>query len=263
MLEEEAQGAAEVRRDPVVSVITPAHNAARFLHETIRSVQAQTFTEWEMIVVDDLSSDETPAIVRQFAAGDARVRLLQMTSKGGAAGARNAGMDAARGRNIAFLDSDDLWLPEKLRVQVEFMRSTGAVFTFAEYRMIDEEGSIIGRPIRAPKRIDYRELLKNTAIGCLTVMLDREICSGIRMPNLRRHEDLAMWYAILKRGNVARGIPIDLARYRIVRGSRSRDKIATALHMWKVYRQVERLPLADALWCFGHYAWHAYWKNRT
>jgi teichuronic acid biosynthesis glycosyltransferase TuaG len=263
MFEGEAPGAAGARGNPVVSVITPAHNSARFLPETIRSVQAQTFTEWEMIVVDDLSTDETPAIVRQFAAHDARVRLLQMTSKGGAAGARNAGMDAARGRTIAFLDSDDLWLPEKLEVQLDFMRSTGAAFTFAEYRMIDEEGRILGHPIRAPKRIDYRGLLKNTVIGCLTVMLDREICSGTRMPNLRRHEDLAMWYALLKRGIVAQGIQRDVARYRIVRGSRSRDKLATALHMWKVYREVERLPLAEALVCFGHYAWHAYWKNRT
>ena len=94
-------------------------------------------------------------------------------------------------------------------------------------------------------------------------MLDREVCGGERMPTLRRHEDLALWYALLKRGIVARGIPQDLARYRIVRGSRSRDKLSTAAHMWKVYREVEKLSLPDALWCFANYSWRAYWKNRA
>jgi len=248
---------------PVVSVITPAHDAERFLGETIRSVLAQTFSRWEMIVVDDVSKDSTPEIVRQFATQDPRIRSLRLETNMGPARARNAGMDAARGRFVAFLDSDDLWLPEKLEIQVEEMLRTGAKFTYAGYRMIDEDGRIMGRLIRAPKRMDYRGLLKNTAIGCLTVMLDRETIAGTRMPVLKRHEDLAMWYALLKRGIIAQGIPQDLARYRIVRGSRSRDKISTALHMWKVYREVEKLSLPDALWCFTHYAWRAYWKNRA
>jgi teichuronic acid biosynthesis glycosyltransferase TuaG len=248
---------------PIVSIITPAHNSERFLDETIRSVLAQTFPRWEMIIVDDVSSDSTPEIARAFASEDARIRHLRLESNVGPARARNAGMDAARGRFLAFLDSDDLWLPEKLEVQVEEMLRTGAEFTYADYRMIDEEGRIVGRPIRAPAKMDYRALLKNTAIGCLTVMLEREAVQGTRMPALSRHEDLAMWYALLKRGIVARGIPRDLARYRIVHGSRSRDKISTAMHMWKVYRDVEKLALADALWCFVHYAWRAYWKNRA
>lgn len=248
---------------PVVSIITPAHNSERFLPETIRSVLAQTFSQWEMIIVDDVSTDSTVEIVRSFAKDDRRIRLLQLPAKGGAAGARNAGMHAARGRFLAFLDSDDLWLPQKLEVQVEAMEKMGAAFTYAGYRMIDETGTIVGRPIIAPPSMSYRQLLKNTAIGCLTVMLDREVCAGARMPALKRHEDLAMWYALLKRGIVARGIPQDLARYRIVRGSRSRDKLSTAAHMWKVYREVEKLSLPDALWCFANYSWRAYWKNRT
>jgi teichuronic acid biosynthesis glycosyltransferase TuaG len=191
------------------------------------------------------------------------VRGVRLSSPAGAGGARNAGMDAARGRYLTFLDSDDLWLPKKLEVQVEMMRATGVPFTYAGYRMIDEHGTIVGRPIRARQSMNYRQLLKNTAIGCLTVMLDREVCANTRMPALRRHEDLVMWYALLKRGIVARGIAEDLARYRIVRGSRSRDKLATAAHMWKVYREVEKLSFADALWCFTHYSWNAYWKNRT
>ena len=249
--------------DPIVSIITPAHNSERFLPETIRSVLAQTFSQWEMIIIDDVSTDSTPEIVRRFAKEDPRVRNVRLDTKSGAGGARNAGMDAARGRFLAFLDSDDLWLPRKLEVQVEFMRKTKAPFTYAGYRMIDENGRVMGRPIHAPVAMGYRDLLKNTAIGCLTVMLDREVCAGERMPALTRHEDLVLWYALLKRGIVARGIPEDLARYRIVRGSRSRDKLSTAAHMWKVYRDVEKLSLPDALWCFAHYSWRAYWKNRA
>lgn len=251
------------RNAPIVSIITPAHNSERFLPETIGSVLAQTFSQWEMIIIDDVSTDSTPEIVRRFARDDPRVRLLRLETKAGAGGARNAGMDAARGHYLAFLDSDDLWLPQKLEVQVEVMRTTGAPFTYAGYRMIDENGIVLGRPIHAPPSMSYRQLLKNTAIGCLTVMLDREVCAGARMPALRRHEDLALWYALLKRGIVARGIAEDLARYRIVRGSRSRDKLSTAAHMWKVYREVEKLSLPDALWCFVNYSWRAYWKNRA
>ncbi len=247
---------------PIVSIVTPARDAARFLPETIRSVRDQTEPRWELLVVDDASRDSTPEIVAELAREDPRVRLLRLPENRGAAAARNAGMDAAQGRYVAFLDSDDLWLPEKLEVQIEFMERTGAVFTFAEYRMIDEDGRILGRPVRVPPAIDYRGLLKNTVIGCLTVMLSRETLDGTRMPDLGRHEDLATWFAILKRGVTAHGIPRDLARYRIVRGSRSRDKLSTAAHLWKVYRRVERLPVHDALWCFGHYAWRAYLKNR-
>jgi teichuronic acid biosynthesis glycosyltransferase TuaG len=248
--------------DPVVSVITPAHDAERFILETIRSVQAQTDPRWEMLVVDDASRDATSEIVREVERTDPRVKLIRLPQNRGAAAARNAGMDAARGKYVAFLDSDDLWLPEKNAVQLEVMERTGAEFTFTDYRMIDEESRVIGRPIRVPPTIDYRGLLKNTIIGCLTVVLDRAACGASRMPNIRRHEDLALWFALLKRGMIARGIPRDLARYRIVRGSRSRDKIATARNMWRVYRDVERLPFADAAWCFGHYAVRAYLKNR-
>ena len=247
----------------LVSVITPAHNAERFLADTVRSVQAQTYQHWELWIVDDVSTDGTAAIAAGFAQDDRRVRHLRLDENLGPAGARNAGMDAATGRYVAFLDADDLWLPTKLEMQIAFMSRTGSHFSYTAYRMIDEDGTLIGRPVRVPEAIDYRGLLRNTTIGCLTVMLDRDHIGPARMPALRRHEDLALWYDILKRGFVAHGLQEDLARYRIVRGSRSRDKLATAAHMWKVYRDVEKLSLLDSLWCYTHYAWRAYWKNRA
>jgi len=246
---------------PEVSVITPAYNAARFLDEAIRSVRAQTFPSWEMIVVDDDSNDETATIVERWAASDPRIRLVRQSPNQGAAAARNRALAEARGQFVAFLDSDDLWRPEKLEVQVAFMREIEAVFTFSTYSIVDERGEPIGRPVLAPERVDYRFLLRNTIIGCLTVMLDRSRLGPLRMPPLRQHEDLSLWYELLKRGVEARGIRRDLALYRVVRGSASRNKIRSALHMWKVYRDQEKLSLPAALSCYARYAWNAYWKH--
>jgi teichuronic acid biosynthesis glycosyltransferase TuaG len=249
-------------KSSAVSIITPAFNAERFIAETIRSVQSQTHGDWEMLVVDDVSSDRTRDIVSDIAASDSRVRLIAQEENLGPAETRNRGLAEARGRFVAFLDSDDLWLPEKLSKQLTFMRQKNAAMSYTAYRIINEKGELVGRPVRAPANMDYRGLLKNTAIGCLTVILDREQTGPLRMLPLPQHEDLTLWYSILKRGIVAQGIQEDLARYRIVRGSTSRNKVRSARHMWKVYRQVERLSLPDALWCYGHYAWRAYWKNR-
>jgi len=246
---------------PTVSIITPAFDATPFLEETIRSVQAQTFPDWEMIVVDDASRDGTAEIVGGCAASDPRIRLVRQTHRQGPAAARNRALAEARAPYVAFLDSDDLWRPEKLEVQLGFMRETGAVFSFASYSLIDESGAPLGRTVRAPDRVDYRFLLRNTIIGCLTVMLDINRLGPVRMPHLRQHEDLSLWYELLKRGVVARGIPRDLAFYRVVRRSASRNKLRSALHMWSVYRVQEGLSVPSALWYYAQYAWNACRKN--
>jgi teichuronic acid biosynthesis glycosyltransferase TuaG len=246
---------------PTVSIITPAHNAVRFLDETIRSVTAQTFQDWEMIVVDDGSTDGTRALLERWIASEPRIRLLLQTPRQGAAAARNRALTEARGRYVAFLDSDDLWMPRKLEAQVAFMRETGTAFSFTTYSVIDELGRRAGPRVVAPDRVDYQLLLRNTIIGCLTVMLDQSQLPALRMPLLRQHEDLSLWYAILKTGVIARGIPEDLALYRVARGSASGDKVRSALHMWKVYRDQERLPVGSAIWCFAQYACNALRKT--
>ncbi len=126
---------------------------------------------------------------------------------------------------------------------------------------MDERGAALGRTVRAPDRVDYRFLLRNTIIGCLTVMLDLTRLGPVGMPHLRQHEDLSLWYQLLRQGVVARGIPRDLALYRVARGSASRNKLRSALHMWSVYREQEGLSLPSALWCYAHYAWNACLKN--
>jgi teichuronic acid biosynthesis glycosyltransferase TuaG len=245
-----------------VSVITPAHNASRFLPRTVASVRAQTFVDWEMCIVDDGSSDGTAERVGELAREDPRIVLIRRPQAGGPAAARNEGIERSRGRYVAFLDSDDLWRPDKLAIQHEFMQRTGSTFSYTGYSLIDEQDHALGKTVRVPSRLTYRELLQNTIIGCLTVMVQRERLGAHRMPDLRQHEDLSLWLDLLREGGSAEGIAQDLASYRIVRGSASRDKVRSALHLWSVYRRREKLGLFDAAWCYGHYAWNAYWKNR-
>ena len=246
----------------LVSIITPAYNAERFIGESIRSVQAQDYDDWQMLVVDDGSSDNTCAIVRAMASADSRIRLLVPDEHGGPGPARNLALVQARSRYVAFLDSDDLWLPHKLSTQMACMKEHKAGLVYSAYEFIDENGDVLGTPVRVPATLDYDGVLKNTIIACLTVLVDRNQSGPLQMLPLSYQEDLSLWCSILKRRIVAHGVQEVLARYRVVRGSASRNKIRSALHMWKFYRQVEHLSLSYSCWCYGNYAWRAYCKNR-
>lgn len=242
---------------PLVSVITPAHNSARYLAATIASVRAQTVTDWEMVIAENGSSDATGEILARASGEDPRIRVVRLPDAVGPGRARNAALEVASGRHVAFLDSDDLWLPLKLERQLAFARARDAAFTCTAYRMIDMSGSLIRRSAVPPPVIDYRMLLRRVVIGCLTVMLDRERVGPIRMLDLPQHEDLTLWFALLKRGIVAHGLDEDLARYRIVPGSASGNALRSARRMWRVYRDIEGLPPARAAECWVRYAVHA------
>lgn len=245
---------------PLVSVITPACNAEAFIAETIASVQAQTLSDWEMLVADDASGDRTAEIVAGLAAQDPRVRLIRLERNGGVARARNAALAEARGRFIAFLDSDDLWLPQKLQRQVAFMKERDAAVSYTAFRRIDESGSRIGRLVAVPPRLTYRQLLKNTAIATLTGMADTAKTGPLRMTQARR-DDYILWLSILKRGFVAEGLQEDLARYRVVRGSLSSKPKRSAAWVWNVYRRVEGLGPLQSAWCMAHYGARAFLKR--
>lgn len=244
---------------PDVSIITPAFNAARFIAETIKSVKSQTCESWEMIIVDDCSRDDTLDLVQAFATEDTRIHLIRQTRNGGPALARDAAIRAARGRYIAFLDSDDLWLPDKLERQLEFMRRSNYVFTYTCYRRISENGETCGRTISVPEKLNYHQLLRNTAIATSTVLIDREGTGPFKMIRTY-YDDYALWLTLLKRGITAHGLQEDLMRYRIVRKSVSRHKLNSAKWVWRTYRDVEGLAFPYATWCFLNYAWRAYRK---
>jgi teichuronic acid biosynthesis glycosyltransferase TuaG len=200
--------------------------------------------------------------VREAARLDPRIRLVRLEKNGGPGPARNVGMAEARGRLLAFQDSEDLWTADRLERQIAFMRAHDAALTVCSYSMIDERGRPVGRPVRMPERIEYATLLKNTIIAVITTLADRERVGPLVMPPLPQHEDLVMWFGVLKRGVVAHGMPDVLARYRLVGGSASRDKWRSARRMWRVYRRVEGLSVPRAAWCYANYAWNAWRKYR-
>jgi teichuronic acid biosynthesis glycosyltransferase TuaG len=253
---------ARIESDSLVSIVMPAFNAGRFIGDSIRTVQAQTYTDWELLVVDDGSSDDTVDVVESFARWDRRVRLVGQGDRGGPGAARNIGIAAARGEHLAFLDSDDLWLPDRLSRQLDFVSRGDVAFAIGGYTFIYPDGRVANRTIRVPERLDYRALLKNTIIWTATVLLNRRLIGDIRMPRLPQHEDLVLWFDLLKRGFVAHGMQEPLAVYRMVHGSASRNKWRSAKRMWNVYRDIEHLSLPDTMWCYAHYAWRAWWKHR-
>jgi len=238
---------------PLVSIITPSHNCAPVITETLRSIQAQTFTDWEHIIIDDASTDTSQAILDAHCQLEPRARWIGLSQNQGAGVARNAGIEVARGRYIAFLDSDDLWYPEKLRAQLDFMTRGNIEFSFCSYDKIDEQGEVIGKVI-APKQRRYSDLLKNNTIGCLTVMYDTNKLGKIPMPLIRKRQDLGLWLRLLKKTEYAYGMREKLAQYRICSNSISSNKASAAKFTWKLYREVERLPLPKAIYYFTHYA---------
>ena len=247
---------------PVVSIITPAFNASHTIAQAIESVQAQTFQQWEMLIVDDLSTDDTCAIVETYVERDSRIRLLRQRINAGPASARNFGLKLATCRYVAFLDSDDYWLPEKLSRQLDFMMVNKVARSYTLYRRFKDDIEHAGPLINLPPFFSYEGLLKNSGVAsCLTSIIDRELVGLIEFP-LIRHEDYGLWLKLLKRGLVAYGLMEDLARYRVSNSSVSGNKLKSALWVWNIYRDIEKLSLPHAAWCFGNYAWNAYRRNR-
>lgn len=244
---------------PLISVITPAYNAEKFVEATIQSVQAQTYTNWEMVIVDDCSKDRTVEIIQKYHQADPRIKLIQLQQNSGPAVARNTAIRNAKGRYLAFLDSDDQWTLEKLERQLHFMQEQDIAFSFTQYQVVDEEGTDTGKVIDAPEKVTYTDLLKNNVIGCLTVMIDTEKTGEVEMVNIRSRQDYALWLDLSRRGFQPFGLNEPLAKYREVGNSLSSNKVKMARQNWHVYREIERLSLPKSLWYFGHFV---YFKSK-
>ncbi|MFC0091175.1 glycosyltransferase family 2 protein [Allobacillus sp. GCM10007491] len=242
------------RNNPTVSVITPAFNAEKTIRGTIDSVLAQTYQDYEIIVVDDYSTDRTVEIVEKYVTKDSRVRLIQLEENSGAAVARNTAMKAAKGRYIAFLDSDDQWFPTKLEKQLAFMQEKDIAFSFTKYVRMDDEEKLTGNISKAPKSVGYHDLMKHCVIGCLTVMIDRKKVGNQEMENIRRRQDYAYWLTLTKQGFKAYGFPEVLAKYRMGQNTVSSNKLKAAKGQWYVYRQIEHQNLLKSSYYFVHYA---------
>ena len=235
---------------PLISIITPVWNAEATLAGTLASARAQTRAGWEMLLIDDGSTDGSKALAARLTEGDPRFHLLGWGANRGPAAARNEGIRAARGRWITFLDADDLWRPEKLEVQIGYMERTGAPFTFTALDRIDEGGRRLGT-IGAPARVDYARLLKGNVIPCQTAAFDREHYGAVEMPDLPRRQDYGLWLTLLKDGGEAHGLPQVLADWRMRPGSLSANKLKAAAGTWRVYREVAGLGRGRAAWHLG------------
>jgi teichuronic acid biosynthesis glycosyltransferase TuaG len=245
----------------LVSVITPAYKAASYIGETIESVLAQTYPHWELLIANDCSPDNTSEVVQEFCARDSRIKLINMAQNGGPAAARNAAISAAQGRWLAFLDSDDLWLPTKLEKSIKHSLENNAAIVFTAFRRISADGQQVGDLVTVPASLNYRQLLGNTAIATSTAVVDRLLSGPVAMRKTY-YDDFDCWLQILKRGNRAYGLNEDLMRYRVLGQSVSRNKKKSALHVWRAYRDLEKLNLLQSIWYFAQYALRGLLKYR-
>lgn len=243
--------------DELVSIVVPLHNAAGCIAETIETVRKQTYKVWEMIIVDDGSSDGSAEIVKRLKSD--RVKLICLKGNGGAAKARNCGIKEARGRFLCFLDADDLWEPEKLMKQVEFMRSKNCAFSFTSYEFADANGNPNGKKVKVPSKISYNQALKNTTIWTSTVMFDMTKLTkdDALMPDVRRGQDTATWWKVLRKVDYAYGMDEVTAYYRRLPSSLSSNKLAALKRTWNLYRNVEHLGLLKSAYCFSFYCFNA------
>jgi len=245
----------------LVSIITPSYKSAKFIAQTIESVMAQTYTHWEMIIVDDLSPDNSNEIIEKYSAKDSRIKLIRLEQNSGPAIARNRAIKEAKGRYIAFLDADDVWMPHKLEKQVVFMDENDLAFTYSSYELIDEEGKDLG-VFTTKERISYSGMLKTCSVGCLTAIYDTDKLGKVYMPNIIKRQDYGLWLKILKEINTTKGIVAPLARYRTHKHSISSNKLKAAWYVWRLYRDVEKLSLLKSIYYFCHYAYNGVKKYK-
>jgi len=246
---------------PLVSIVTPCYNAELFIEETIKSVLAQTCKRWEMIVVDDGSIDQSLEIIRAYARKDNRIKLITNDSNKGAANSRNIAIKSARGRYIAFLDSDDVWHPKKLEKQLALMRNKNVPMSYTAYHTTDKHSRITAlHPVE--EKVSHSKLLKNPSmIGTLTMIYDTQKLGKIFFKQIG-HEDYIVKLEILKKIDFAVGINEPLAQYRIHNNSLSSNKFAAAKWVWDIYRQSENLSLPKSIFYFLHYGYYSLTKYK-
>ena len=246
-----------------VSIITPSYNSEKFIESMIMSVQKQTYQNWELIITDDCSSDNSAAIIEKYAGEDPRIVLLKLKKNQGAAKARNCSLKRASGRYIAYLDADDRWKPDKLKNQIEFMKNKPCSFSCTSYEVISENGERLNKTVHMLPEVDYSGFLANNLLQTVGIMVDTEYIdkNTLIMPDLKRRQDAATWLKVLKSGHPCYGLREVLAEYRRVNNSLSSNKLQSVMGVLKLYREVEHLSLPLSCYYFIRYALLAVWKR--
>lgn len=247
----------------MVSIVMPAYNAAKTIRSSVESIQAQTVTDWELVVIDDGSKDDTAAILSELAASDSRIRFLQNEKNSGASYTRNRAVELAQGEWIAFLDSDDMWKPEKLEKQLRLAgEHPDMVICYTASSFINDDGEPYGYVMEAIERMTYKMLLRRNLLSCSSVMIRASVMKGIKMPNDRMHEDYYVWLTVVRECGVAYGINEPLLVYRLCANSKSSNRIKSAKMLFNSYRAVGYNPLTAALLMF-RYTFHSVSKRRN
>ncbi len=231
--------------NPIVSIITPVYNSSKFIRQCLLSTTTQSYPHFEHVLVDDCSTDSSVKIIEEFAKSDSRIKLIKLSNNGGAGVARNTAIKAAMGRFIAFLDADDFWHKDKLKIQVNFMLRNEYVFSFTQYYIVDED-SKVNKLVQSPKVVRYEDILKNGYIGCLTAMYDAEKIGKYYMQLIRKRQDWALWIVILKDVGSAYGIQQPLAYYRVGNESLSKNKFKLFKHNFNVFHKVLQMGLVES-----------------
>lgn len=225
----------------LVSIITPTYNCAKFIGATIESVLNQTYQNFEMIIVDDASKDNTEEVVKSFK--DKRIKYIRLSKNSGPAVARNRAMEEAKGKYMAFLDSDDLWKREKLEKQINFIKKNKYKIICSDYEQIDEEGNKLNKIIPCKKKINYNGILLSCPVGNSTVFYDVSKLGKFKVPNIRKRNDDALWLQILKKEKYMYGQKEILMEYRIRQNSISSNKLSLIKYHWQLYREIEHLSV--------------------
>lgn len=246
----------------LVSIITPTYNCSDFISQTIKSIQTQTYKNWELLITDDCSTDNTIEIIENYIQQDPRIRLFRLKSNSGAGVARNNSIKEAKGRYIAFCDGDDRWHPWKLEHQIEFMNKKKCALSYGCYDTCNENGTINGFVKCLPK-INYLKIIQDNGIGCLTAIYDTQIIGKHFMPTIRKRQDWCLWIEIIKEAKIAYGMHESLGIYRVRSGSISSNKIAMLKYNFKVYNSFlgfNKVSSTLILLCYfmPHYLWKKY-----
>lgn len=249
------------QKQPLVSVIMPAYNAEEYISEAVQSVMAQTYTNWELLILDDCSTDGTADKARCFSDLDPRITLYSNPKNIGVALTRNKGMALAKGSWVALLDSDDIWHKDKLEKQLVAAENTGADIIYCSYSLMDKNGEHLSDFI-VPERTSYDDMLRKNVIGCSTVFMRSPILIHHHFSTEHYHEDYVLWLELLKSGYIAAASTDVLVDYRIVDGSRSNDKLKSAKNRWLIYREIEKLSLGKAVRVFAAYDFNGFIKHK-
>ena len=250
----------EMKSEALVSVITAAYNCSATIGETIESVMAQTWENWEMLIADDCSTDDTADVVKSYMQKDPRIKYIKLAQNSGSAAARNTAIANAKGKYVALLDADDLWHPLKLEHQIRFMEAGKLAFTFTAYDVFKQSSDKQRKIFQVPHSVNYKQFLRNTIIGCLTVVIDKEQIPDFHMES-GYLEDTLTWMYYLRSGLVAYGLNENLASYRVSAVSKSGNKIKNAIRYYHCLEQQPGLNLVQRLFCEAGYVFHAVKKR--